>query len=397
MSSQSTTRRNRASVLAAARTAGDASRAELAAATGLSVATVSRAVVALIDAGLLVEQSAVGPAGGRPLGRVRVDESAATVLAVDVADHHTTLALVDLGGTVRWSERLDAPAGADERLEHTLHAIETAWHAPHGRPRPVAIGALTPLRRVCQLLSTVGQFHPRPVQLETQRPCLVGGIKPRERRIRGGKARQEHGPISAQPRLDTMGEQQVPQPGRILSVQQIPGNIECGCTAGERGAIGQRIDADPFTEGCPPVQCGEPVRPGRCKPHDGGDLVHQGPHAPARAIPLQHRELGLVQPADLTVAVNLAQLVDRAPVLGEQALHQRLGRRLQERRTGVTDGSCRGNQRVGCAGRAQQRRIDLENTLLREVCADRREQRRATRQPLPAQSGAAMISHRPIL
>ncbi|ROR66992.1 ROK family transcriptional regulator [Agrococcus jenensis] len=144
MSSQSTTRRNRASVLAAARTAGDASRAELAAATGLSVATVSRAVVALIDAGLLVEQSAVGPAGGRPLGRVRVDESAATVLAVDVADHHTTLALVDLGGTVRWSERLDAPPGADERLAHTLHAIEAAWHAPHGRRRPVAIGVAIP-------------------------------------------------------------------------------------------------------------------------------------------------------------------------------------------------------------------------------------------------------------
>lgn len=144
MSSQSTTRRNRASVLAAARAAGDASRAELASATGLSVATVSRAVAALIDAGLLVEQSAVGPAGGRPLGRVRVDDAAATVLAVDVADHHTTLALVDLGGTVRWSERLDdAPAGPDERLAHTLHAIETAWRSPRRRP-PVAIGVAIP-------------------------------------------------------------------------------------------------------------------------------------------------------------------------------------------------------------------------------------------------------------
>lgn len=144
MSSQSTTRRNRASVLAAARTAGDASRAELAAATGLSVATVSRAVAALIDAGLLVEQSAVGPTGGRPLGRVRVDDAAATVLAVDVADHHTTLALVDLGGVVRWSERLDAPAGPDERLAHTLQAIETAWRAPRGRRPPVAIGVAIP-------------------------------------------------------------------------------------------------------------------------------------------------------------------------------------------------------------------------------------------------------------
>ncbi|MGC5075867.1 ROK family protein [Agrococcus sp. DT81.2] len=145
MSSQSTTRRNRASVLAAARSAGDASRAELASATGLSVATVSRAVAALIDAGLLVEQSAVGPAGGRPLGRVRVDDAAATVLAVDVADHHTTLALVDLGGTVRWSDRLDdAPAAPDERLAHTLRAIEDAWRAPLLRRPPVAVGVAIP-------------------------------------------------------------------------------------------------------------------------------------------------------------------------------------------------------------------------------------------------------------
>ncbi|MFA4841323.1 MAG: ROK family transcriptional regulator [Agrococcus sp.] len=145
MSSQSTTRRNRASVLAAARAVGDASRAELASATGLSVATVSRAVAALIDAGLLVEQSAVGPAGGRPLGRVRVDDAAATVLAVDVADHHTTLALVDLGGTVRWSDRLDdAPTGPDERLAHTLRAIEGAWRQPGLRRAPVAVGVAIP-------------------------------------------------------------------------------------------------------------------------------------------------------------------------------------------------------------------------------------------------------------
>lgn len=143
VSSQTTTHRNRAAVLQAARESHGASRAELAEHTGLSVATVSRAVAALIDAGLLVEESAVGPAGGRPLGRVQVDDRAATVLAVDVADRHTTLALVDLGGAVRESRRIESPpTDPDARLRHTLDAVEEAWGA--AERRPVAVGVAIP-------------------------------------------------------------------------------------------------------------------------------------------------------------------------------------------------------------------------------------------------------------
>ncbi|WP_186329278.1 ROK family transcriptional regulator [Agrococcus jejuensis] len=143
MSSEATTHRNRAAVLQAVRDAHGASRAELAERTGLSVATVSRAAAALIDAGLLLEESAVGPSGGRPLGRLQVDERAATVLAVDVADRHTTIALVDLGGTVRSSERIPASStDPDERLAHTLEAVEAAWRA--AVPTPVAIGVAIP-------------------------------------------------------------------------------------------------------------------------------------------------------------------------------------------------------------------------------------------------------------
>lgn len=144
MSSQSTTRRNRATVLAAVRASGESSRAELAEQTGLSVATVSRAVAALIDARLLLEQSAVGPAGGRPLGRVRVDERAATVLAVDVADHHTELSLIDLGGSVHWSARLEVPEGPDDRLAHTIAAIAEAFRAERHQRPPVAVGVAIP-------------------------------------------------------------------------------------------------------------------------------------------------------------------------------------------------------------------------------------------------------------
>ncbi|WP_175414142.1 ROK family transcriptional regulator [Agrococcus sp. SGAir0287] len=143
MGSEATTHRNRAAVLQAVRDAHGASRAELAERTGLSVATVSRAVSALIDAGLLLEESAVGPSGGRPLGRLQVDESAATVLAVDVADRHTSVALVDLGGAVRRIERIEPPSlEPDDRLAHTLDVVETAWRA--AAPAPVAIGVAIP-------------------------------------------------------------------------------------------------------------------------------------------------------------------------------------------------------------------------------------------------------------
>lgn len=138
-------RGNRGRVLAALRERQPASRAELAAETGLSVATVARIAHTLTAAGLLVEETAVGDGGGRPLGRLRIDDNAAEVLAVDVADHHTTLAFLDLGHTVRWQRRLDAGQGlsADERLQHTLAAIREAWRSA-GRRRAVAIGVSIP-------------------------------------------------------------------------------------------------------------------------------------------------------------------------------------------------------------------------------------------------------------
>lgn len=145
MSTAGVGRGNRGRVLAALRERQPASRAELAAETGLSVATVARIAHTLTAAGLLVEETAVGDGGGRPLGRLRIDDNAAEVLAVDVADHHTTLAFLDLGHTVRWQRRLDVRPGlgADERLLHTLDAIREAWRSERRR-RTVAIGVSIP-------------------------------------------------------------------------------------------------------------------------------------------------------------------------------------------------------------------------------------------------------------
>ena len=46
-------------------------------------------------------------------------------------------------------------------------------------------------------------------------------------------------------------------------------------------------------------------------------------------IPFDHRELGLVQPADLAVAKHAAYCVDVRVAVRQQALHVRLGRGLQ--------------------------------------------------------------------
>lgn len=132
-------------MLEAVRRRGAITRAELAADSAMSVATISRAVTQLLDAGILVEQSEVGVHGGRPLGRVSVHDRTATVLAVDVADRHTSIAVIDLGGALVSEQRyVDPPRGADQRLAHTLRVVTEHWAAARREHRAVAVGIAIP-------------------------------------------------------------------------------------------------------------------------------------------------------------------------------------------------------------------------------------------------------------
>lgn len=146
MGTPSTARRNRATVLAAVRAAGEATRAELAATTGLSLATVARAVSSLTDSGVLVEQTEQAHGGrGRPLGRVRVAAGAAHVAAVDVADRHTTVAHLDLDGRILWRDCLtDVPEEPQERVAHTLAAVDSVWNDSTRSRLPIALGVAVP-------------------------------------------------------------------------------------------------------------------------------------------------------------------------------------------------------------------------------------------------------------
>ncbi|WP_329269399.1 ROK family transcriptional regulator [Streptomyces sp. NBC_01451] len=73
------------------------SRQELAAATGLSLATVATLVGELIDLRMLTEVGFEDSAGGRPRGLVAVNTAGGALIGVDIAETYVRVELFDLG------------------------------------------------------------------------------------------------------------------------------------------------------------------------------------------------------------------------------------------------------------------------------------------------------------
>ena len=63
--------------------------------------------------------------------------------------------------------------------------------------------------------------------------------------------------------------------------------------------------------------------------HQIGHLTHEAAVIPARAIPLQETELGVVKPPALAVAKDLTRLVDGPAARRQQPLHGKLRGRLE--------------------------------------------------------------------
>ncbi|MFJ8938633.1 ROK family transcriptional regulator [Streptomyces sp. NPDC102365] len=84
------------------------SRQQLAAATGLSIATVATLVGELLDLGMLTEVGFEDSAGGRPRGLVAVNASGGALIGVDIAETYVRVELFDLS--------LDVLARADEDM-----------------------------------------------------------------------------------------------------------------------------------------------------------------------------------------------------------------------------------------------------------------------------------------
>ncbi|NJQ00380.1 ROK family transcriptional regulator [Streptomyces zingiberis] len=102
------------------------SRQDLAAATGLSLATVATLVGELLALGLLTEVGFEESAGGRPRGLVGVDAGGATLVGVDVAETRVHVELFDLALNVldRADEELRPGESAPEEVaDHIARAV----------------------------------------------------------------------------------------------------------------------------------------------------------------------------------------------------------------------------------------------------------------------------------
>lgn len=94
------------------------SRQELAAATGLSLATVATLVGELIDLRMLTEVGFEDSAGGRPRGLVAVNTAGGALIGVDIAETYVRVELFDLGLNVlaRAAEHMRPGEGRPEQV-----------------------------------------------------------------------------------------------------------------------------------------------------------------------------------------------------------------------------------------------------------------------------------------
>lgn len=125
-------------------------RAELAEVTGLTRATVSQRVDALVGAGWVHETNEGVSTGGRPPVVLVFNKDAGVVLAADLGVTHCRLAVADLSGTplVETSADLDIAQGPDRVLgwvrERFLEILEEAGRTP-GEVRGIGVGVPGPV------------------------------------------------------------------------------------------------------------------------------------------------------------------------------------------------------------------------------------------------------------
>lgn len=134
-------------VLEELRGSGPLARDQLSQATGLSGATIARAVTALASAGMVRERRDLTSSGavGRPGTPVEIDPTTYVVVAVHQGVLETTVALADLAGRVVASESRPHPLGARVDLELIGRLAAGLLGASPGRV-PLSAGLVAPWR-----------------------------------------------------------------------------------------------------------------------------------------------------------------------------------------------------------------------------------------------------------
>ncbi|WP_010540164.1 ROK family transcriptional regulator [Dietzia alimentaria] len=114
-----------ARVMRAIRFRGPVSRPEIAARTGLSVATVGRATSALVAAGVIRERPAAMHDGsvGRPSIPVEIDPSGPVTIAVHIGLHRSVVAVCDLACRILSEHAISTPGREPARIADELTAV----------------------------------------------------------------------------------------------------------------------------------------------------------------------------------------------------------------------------------------------------------------------------------
>ncbi|WP_255375675.1 ROK family protein [Saccharomonospora sp. CUA-673] len=133
---------NAAAVLAAARTDGPLSRAEIARLTGLSMPTVSRQVATLTDLDLLREapENATGGGIGRPTVPVRLNDDVIAACGVHIGIVTTTYGLTNLSGELLGSERIPTPKGSAAEVLRAIGDEVSTFLAEWPQRRIIGVG-----------------------------------------------------------------------------------------------------------------------------------------------------------------------------------------------------------------------------------------------------------------
>jgi predicted NBD/HSP70 family sugar kinase len=129
-------------VLEALRRKPTVSRADLQAETGMSAASISRAVSELRRVGLVEEVTAEGSGVGRPPKVVRFRPEAAHVVGIDAGGASLRVEIVDLAGTfvTRASTSLRDAETGDSIVERIAEAVEALVDAEGAQPIAAAAG-----------------------------------------------------------------------------------------------------------------------------------------------------------------------------------------------------------------------------------------------------------------
>lgn len=116
---------NRLKVMEALIGHGFMSRGELGQKTGLSAATVSETVSALMGDGLIVAQKSIASTRGRPAQLIGVNAAAGHVVGIKLSMHETTLSLTNFAGEALGSCKIAHPPGGQDATQSAVRIGES--------------------------------------------------------------------------------------------------------------------------------------------------------------------------------------------------------------------------------------------------------------------------------